>query len=106
MAFTIVISIVGKGTNSPQNNLRLCVPLCIFIVIRGEIRLVVSLYKPLIQVNLSCYIERYQSVLRTAQKCFTLHFPGRPVQLNTVSTSLLVHMSTTVYSKVHIYIAE
>ena len=69
--------------------------------------------------NVSSYIAQCP-VLRTAQSAFTLYFPGRPVQSNTVSTSLgsiqpyatnivqrlLIHISTTVYSQVLIYMAE
>ena len=54
----------------------------------------------------------------SAQSAFTLYFPDRPVQSNTISTSLgsiqpyatinvrtlLVHISTTVYSQLLIYI--
>ena len=60
---------------------------------------------------LSRYTAQYP-VLRTAQSAFTLYVPGRPVQSNTVSTSLgsiqpyatinmqrlRVHISTSVYS--------
>ncbi len=56
-------------------------------------------------------------VLRTAQIAFMLYFPGRPVQSNTISTSLgriqpyatinarrlLVHISIIVYSQVFEY---
>ena len=58
-------------------------------------------------------------VLRTAQSAYTLYFPDRPVQSNTVSSSnvlgrmqpyatinarsLHVHISTTVYSQVQLY---
>ena len=38
-------------------------------------------------VKVSSYIAQYP-VLRTAQSVFTLYFPGRPAQSNTVSTSL------------------
>ena len=65
------------------------------------------------------YIAQY-TVLRTAQRAFTLYFPGRPVQSNTISTSLgsiqlyaavnvrwlLVYISTTVYSQVLIQLTE
>ena len=63
------------------------------------------------------------SAVSNPQDCskrFTHYFPGRPVQSNTISTSLgsiqpyatinaqrlLVHISTTVYSQVLIYTAE
>ena len=63
------------------------------------------------------------SAVSSPQDCskhFTLYFPGRPVQSNTVSTSLgsiqpyaainaqslLVHISTTVYSQVLIHTAK
>ena len=59
-------------------------------------------------------------VLLTVQSTFTLYVPSRPVQSNTVSTSLgsiqpyatitarrlLVYISTTVYSQVFIYAAD
>ena len=68
----------------------------------------------------SKFLCRTYPVLRTAPCVFTLYFPGRPVQSNTVSTSLgtssqmlqlmcerlLIHMATTVYSQVLIYTAE
>ena len=106
MAFSIIISIDGKGTNSPQNKLPLFAPLCISTVERGDIRLLLSLYKPVVKGYVSSYIAQYRPVLMTSQKCFTLYFPGRLVQSNTVSISLLEHMSTTVYSQVLIYTAE
>ena len=60
------------------------------------------------------------TTLRTAQNAFILYFPGKPVKSDTISTSLgsiqpyatinvqrlLVHISTSVYSQVLIYIAE
>ena len=71
------------------------------------------------KVKVSSYIAQYP-VFRVAQSAFTLYFPDRPVQSNTVLTSLgsiqpyatinmrrlLVHISTTVYSQVLIYIAR
>ena len=69
-----------------------------------------------VKVKVSSYIAQYP-ILRDCLKCFTLYFPGRPVQSDTISTSLgsthpyatinvrrlLVHISTTVYSQVLIY---
>ena len=39
------------------------------------------------KVRVSFYIAQYP-VLRTAQSAFTLYFPDRPVQSDTISTSL------------------
>ena len=69
--------------------------------------------------KVSSYIALYP-VLRTAQSAFTLYFPVRPVQSDTISTSLgsiqpyatinarmlLVHISTTVYSQILIQLSE
>ena len=67
--------------------------------------------------KVSSYISQHP-VLRTAQNTFTLYFRGRPVQSNTISTSLgsrmlrlnaqrlLIHIYTSVYSQVLIYTAN
>ena len=81
-------------------------------------------YKSMLLVTLKKVKETFLcSAIFSPQDCskrFTLYFPGRPVQSNTVSTSLgsiqpyaainarklLVHISTTAYSQVLIYTAE
>ena len=71
------------------------------------------------KLKVNSYIAQYL-VLRTAQSAFILYFPGKPVQSNTISTSLgsiqpyatinarrlPVQISTTVYSQVLIYTSE
>ena len=66
------------------------------------------------------FLDSAVSKPRDCSKRFTLYFPRRPVQSDTISTSLgsiqpyattnarrlLVHISTTVYSQVLIYTAE
>ena len=70
----------------------------------------------LVNKKASSYIAQYP-ILRTAQSAFTLYFPGRLVQSNTISTSLgsiqpyaTINvrrlLSTTVYSQLLIYTAE
>ena len=64
-------------------------------------------------IKSSSYTAQYP-VLRIGQSAFTLYFPDRSVQSNTISTSLgslnvqrlLVHISTIVYSQVLVYTAE
>ena len=79
----------------------------------------IGIHQSLYCKKVSSYIAQYP-VLRTAQSTFTLYFPDRPVQSNTISTALgsippyatinarrlLIHISTTVYSQVLIYTAE
>ena len=70
------------------------------------------------KLKLSSYVAQYPVL--DCSKRFTLYFPDRPVQSDTISTSLgsiqphatsnarklLVHISTTVYSQVLIQLSE
>ena len=56
-----------------------------FLYVELDICFLLSLCKKKVKVNF--YIAQYL-VHRTAQSAFTHYFPGRPVQSNTISTSL------------------
>ena len=53
------------------------------------------------------FLHRAVSNPKDCSKRFTLYFPDRPVQSNTISTSLgSIHIFTTIYSQALIYTAE